>query len=254
MKKVGAVVEGLILLAIAVYAGMLVLAGDYWRFLNPKFKWVTGATAAVLLLTGAIAILKPDRRPSLSRIVIFLLFLRILTMGMSGSTSFVEGFSAVLGHRGHAIESSRVNMNGREYVRINLGELYRLADKMPESEDKTGPYVVKGIVMKSSALADAGQIALMRVAVYCCLADAVAMGIRVACDQLDEIADGQWVEVYGTLKPLPGRLPEPGLHVPGLFLSAVNDTHVLIPDRIHPIREPGIPFMFEFRKAEPYAY
>ncbi|MGE5257711.1 MAG: hypothetical protein ACM3KE_13620 [Hyphomicrobiales bacterium] len=254
MKKIGAVVEGLILLAVAVYAGMLVLAGDYWRFLNPKFKWVTGATAAVLLFTATVAILNPDRRSSLSRIVIFLLFLRILTMGMSGSTSFVEGFSAVFGHRDLAIESSRATMNGREYIRINLGELYRLADRMPESEEAAGPYVVRGIVMQSRALAEAGQFALMRVAVYCCLADAVAMGIRVAWDQADEIADGQWVEVYGTLKPLPRQLPEPGLHVPGLFLSAVNDTHVLIPDRIHPIRAPDIPFMFEFRKAEPYAY
>jgi hypothetical protein len=141
MKKIGAVVEGLILQAIAVYAGMLVLAGDYWRFLNPKFKWVTGATAAVLLFTGTVAVLNPGRRSSLSRIVIFLLFLRILTMGMSGSTSFIKGFSAVLGDRDHTIEQSRWVMNGREYVRINLGELYRLAEK-PESEETARSYVM----------------------------------------------------------------------------------------------------------------
>jgi hypothetical protein len=108
--------------------------------------------------------------------------------------------------------------------------------------------------MKSRALADAGQFALMRVAVFCCLADAVAMGFRVAYDQPDEMADGQWVEVYGTLKRLPHRLPEPGLHMPGLFLSAVSDSYFLVPDVISPIQEPEIPFMFEFRKAEPYAY
>jgi uncharacterized repeat protein (TIGR03943 family) len=254
MKRIGAVVEGLILQAIAVYAGVLVLAGDYWRFLNPKFKWVTGTTAAVLLFTGTVAVLRPGGRPSVSRIVIFLLFLRILTMGMSGSTSFVKGFSAVLGHRDNAGEASRLVMNGRDYVKINLAELYHLADKNPESEETSRPYVMRGRVMKSRALADAGQFALMRIAVFCCLADAVAMGFRVADDLPDKIADGQWVEVYGTLKPLPHKLPEPGVHVPGLFLSVVSDSHILVPDRIIPIEEPEIPFMFEFRKAEPYAY
>jgi len=53
---------------------------------------------------------------------------------------------------------------------------------------------------------------------------------------------------------LPHKLPEPGLHTPGLFLSVVSDNYILVPDQIIAIKEPQIPFMFEFRKAEPYAY
>jgi uncharacterized repeat protein (TIGR03943 family) len=253
MKKIGAVVEGLILQVIAVYVGILVLAGDYWRFLNPKFKWLTGATAAVLLFTGTVAVFNPHRRSNLSRIVVFLLFFRILTMGMSGSTSYIKGFSSVLGSPDYPIEKSPVVMNDREYIRINLGELYQLGER-PASEQTTRAYAVKGRVMKSQTLDQAGQFALMRVAVFCCLADALGMGFRVEYDQLDGIADGQWLEVYGTLKRLPHKLPEPGLHTPGLFLSVVSDTYILVPDKIIAIKEPQIPFMFEFRKVEPYAY
>jgi DUF1980 C-terminal domain len=253
MQKIGAVVEGLLLQAIAVYVGILVLAGDYWRFLNPKFKWLTGATAVVLLFTGTAAVVNPHRRSNLSRIVFFLLFLRILTMGMSGSVSYIKGFSAGLGGVDHPIEKPRLVMNDREYIRINLGELYQMGER-PASEKTTMAYVVKGTVMKSRALDEAGQFALMRVAVFCCLADAVAMGFRVEYDPLNGIADGQWVELYGSLKRLSQKLPEPGLHTPGLFLSAVSDAYILVPDIIVPIKEPQIPFMFEFRKAEPYAY
>ena len=253
MKKIGAVLEGVTLQAIAVYVGILVVAGDYWRFLNPKFKWLTGATAVVLLFTGTVAAFNPHRRSSLSRIVVFLLFLRILTMGMSGSVSYIKGFSAGLGDTDQRAEKPRVLMNDREYIRINLGELYQLAER-PASEQTASAYVVKGIVMQSRALEAAGQFALMRVAVFCCLADALSMGLRVEDDPLNGISDGQWVEVYGTIKRLPHKLPEPGLHTPGLFLSVVSDTYILVPDKIIPIKEPHIPFMFEFRKAEPYAY
>ena len=45
MKKIGGVLEGLILLAIGLYAILLVFFGDYWRFLNPKFKWLTAFAA-----------------------------------------------------------------------------------------------------------------------------------------------------------------------------------------------------------------
>jgi uncharacterized repeat protein (TIGR03943 family) len=251
MKKIGALLEGLVLVALAVYVGVLVLAGEYWRFLNPKFKWLTGATAVLLLVTGAIAVWKPHRRPRLSRLIVFLLFFRFLTMGMSGSVSYVKGFAAVFGGSAPAAERSRVVMNGREYIRINLGELYQLGQRR-EPEQVAQAYVVQGKVMKSRVLDEAGQFALMRVAVFCCMADALAMGFRVQAGPAAELVDGQWIEVYGTLKRQTIET-DPGIRIPGMFLSVVSETNILVPVRIIPIKEPAIPFMFEFRKAEPYA-
>ena len=253
MKKIGGVVEGLILQAIGVYVGILVLFGDYWRFLNPKFKLLTGSTAAGLIFAGTVVVFNSNRRPRLSRIIIFLLFLRLLTIGMSGSISLVKGFSAGLTGKDYTEESSRLMMDGVEYIRINLAELNLLCEK-PEPEKIAERYVVRGIVRKSQTLENLGQFALMRTAVFCCMADAEALGFRVPYDRLDELTDGQWVEVYGTAKPLQNKLQDPALHTQGLLLSVLSNSHYLVADKIVSIKEPEIPFMFEFRKGEPYAY
>ena len=252
MKRIGGLIEGLILQAIGAYAGALVLFGDYWRFLNPKFKWLTGATAAMLLLTGTVALFNPNRRFKVSRILIFLFFLRIFTIGITGSISFAN-FLSGFSHKEQAEENSRLVLNGLEYVKINLVELHLLSEKT-EAEKMAARYAVRGIVRRTQELDGLGQFALMRVSVFCCLADAVATGFRVRYDRPDEFTDGQWIQVYGTVKRLPQKLPEPHLHTQGMLLTIVYDSYLLVPDKILPIEEPRIPFMFDFRKQEPYAY
>ncbi len=252
MKRIGGLIEGLILQAIGAYAGALVLFGDYWRFLNPRFKWLTGATAAMLLLTGTVALFHPNRRFKVSRILIFLLFLRIFSIGITGSISFVN-FMSGFSHKEQAEENSRLTLNGVEYVKINLVELHLLSEKA-DSENMAARYVVRGIVRRTQELDGLGQFALMRVSVFCCLADAVATGFRVRYDRPDEFTEGQWVEVYGTVKRLPQKLPQPHLHTQGMLLTILYDSQLLVPDKILPIKEPQIPFMFDFRRQEPYAY
>jgi hypothetical protein len=39
-----------------------------------------------------------------------------------------------------------------------------------------------------------------------------------------------------------------------MLLTILYDTYLLVPDKILPIEEPQIPFMFDFRTQEPYAY
>jgi uncharacterized repeat protein (TIGR03943 family) len=252
MNKIGGIIEGLILVAIGIYAGLLVLYGDYWQYLNPKFKWLTGATAAMLVLVGSVAVFKPNERPRASRIIVFLILLRILSMGNSGIPGLQQsGSRQAVGSQ--AEETSRVNMDGREYTRINLGELYMLC-KEQQQEKVTGGYAVRGIVERNEQLDSLGQFALLRNAVFCCLADSVGMGLRVQFDRLDELTGGEWVEVYGTLSTLPRKLPDPRLRVREMHLAVLSESHVLVPDKVIKIEEPEIPFMFEFREAEPYAF
>jgi uncharacterized repeat protein (TIGR03943 family) len=253
MKKIGGIIEAILLQAIGAYAGILVLFGNYWRFLNPKFMWLTGATAAALIFTGMVAMFNPNRRFRLSRIIVFILFLRIFTMGISGSASFVKGFTAGMQSKSFTEQKSRSVMNGREYIQINLAELYLVCEK-PIPEKIAKRYVVQGIVRQSRALRNLDQFALMRTAVFCCIADAVAMGFRIPYERLDELTDGQWVKVYGTLKPSNHKLPEPALQTQGFLPPVLSDAYLFIPEKIVPIKEPAIPFMFEFRKREPYSY
>jgi DUF1980 C-terminal domain len=252
MKKIGGILEGLILIAIGAYAGLLVFFGDYWRFLNPKFKWLTATTAIALIAVGAVAACHPAKRPRLSRIIIFLFLLRVLFVAPSG-ISFTGRSASVLGAVAMDKEKPRVSLNGREYVRINLAEL-NLVYSHAKNRPPVTRYVVRGIVKRDKRLDRLGQFALVRNTVFCCLADAVGMGFRVKYGRIDQLADGQWVEVYGTLKGLPEEMPELGLRIKGMNMTMLDATHILMADNVEGTKLPEIPYIIDIRNAEPYAY
>jgi hypothetical protein len=252
MKKISGVLEGLILLAIGIYAVLLVFFGDYWRFLNPKFKWLTAAAALILMVVGAVATLHPDKRPKLSRIIIFLVLLRVLFVANSGISFSGHGTAGAMGANLDK-EKPRVTMNGTEYVKINVAELHLLCS---ETEDPklTLRYTIRGIVKRDVRLDRQGQFALIRNTVFCCLADSVGMGFRVQYGHVDELTDGQWVEVYATVKRSSEELQDPGLRVKGMNMTVLSESHILMADQIVGIKEPEIPFIIDIRSAEPYAY
>jgi hypothetical protein len=262
MRKIGGIIEGLILLVIGAYAGLLVVYGDYWRYLNPRFKWLTGLTAAMLILVATIAIFKTNKRGNYFRICIFLIFLGIIFWGNSGRPVSPKADTKVLlespADSMSRVESlfekkSRLTMNGLEYIKINLGELYSLC-KEPKPDKINKRYVVRGIVKRSKQMDRLGHFALLRSAVVCCLADSVGVGFRVKYDRLNELEDGQWVEVYGSLSSLSQKLPKSYLRIKEMRLTVLCDSHILVPARIVRTEEPETPFMFEFSDTEPYGF
>lgn len=262
MRRIGGIIEGLILLVIGAYAGLLVVYGEYWRYLNPRFKWLTGLTAAMMILIGIVAIVKTNKRGNYFRIGIFLIFLGIIFWGSSGRLVSQKADTKVLSESPADMMSrdenlvekkSRLTMNGLEYIKINLGELYSLCEK-PKPDKISGRYVLRGIVKRTKQMDRLGQFALLRSAIVCCLADSVGVGFRVQYDRLKELEDGQWVEVYGTLRGLSQKLPTPRLRVKEIRLTVLCGSHILVPARIVRTQEPETPFMFEFNDTEPYGF
>lgn len=252
MKKIGGILEGLILLSIGVYAALLVFFGDYWRFLNPKFKWLTAVAAVILLGLGGVASVYPNKRPKLSRIIIFLIMLRVIFVTYSGIS--ITGHGAA-GSRGARPDDGRprITMNGKAYVKINLAELHLLFAENGNPKPARR-YVVRGIVKRDTRLDRQGQFALVRNTVFCCLADSVGMGFRVQSDQVDKLADGQWVQVYGTVKEQPELLPDLGLRIKGINMTLLNESHILAADIVETTQAPEIAYIINIRNAEPYAY
>jgi uncharacterized repeat protein (TIGR03943 family) len=251
MCKIGGLIEGCIVVALGLAMSVLVRADNYWLYLHPKFKWLTLTAGIILVLVGAIALLY-NRRPNLSRIVIFLTFSTLASVGyfLPNPTS-----SATSGppEEASSKEESRIVLDGEEYIKINLGELYAISEKGLE-EDRAAHYVARGIVKRNPELDEIGQFVLLRVFIWCCFADAVAVGFRVQDDQPEEFLDGQWVRVYGKLQSLPSQLAEPTVQVKGILSKALHKTDGILAARVEKIEPPPIPFMFEFRKSEPYAY
>jgi uncharacterized repeat protein (TIGR03943 family) len=283
MKKIGGIIEGLILLTIGAYAGLLIFSGNYWRFLNPKFIWLTAITAVILMLVGAIVVLKHNQRPSLGRISVFLILLIVLISGNLGRASHqpIAAKPRVAGPSttqcapglkpppdqdpfagqdplkiplvGENDKVSRVTMDGHEYVRINLAELYTLC-KNPQPGTLDQRFVVRGIVHRNKRLDRLNQFGLLRTVVFCCLADCFGVGFRVQAGQLNKLADGQWVEVYGTLKRSARKLLDPHLHIEDMRYYDLSESCVLVPTTVIPITEPGDPYIFECRTNEPFAF
>ncbi len=262
MGSIGGILEGLILLVTGAYAGLLVVYGDYWRYLNPRFKGLTGLTAALLMVIGAVAIFKPNKRPSYFRICIFLIFLGIIFWGNPGGPVSPKADAKVLSQSPAESlpqaeilvdQKSRLTMNGLEYIKINLGELYSIC-KEPKPEKLAGRYVVMGIVRRTKEMDRLGYLVILRSAVVCCLADSIGVGFRVKYDRPNEFENGQWVEVYGTLRSLSQKLPTPHLRIKEIRLATLCDSYFLVPAKIDRIAEPETPFMFEFSNAEPYGF
>ncbi len=283
MKKIGGIIEGLILLSIGAYAGLLIFSGNYWRFLNPKFTWLTAITAIMLMLVGITAALKPNKKPSLARISVFLVLLIVLILGHLGvnahqqieSKPWVEKplvvqpapgskprpeedpYAGLLPQKipqpSPADQAPRVTMDGHDYVRINLAELYMLC-KNPQPGKMDQRFVVRGIVHRSPRLDRLQQFALLRNVVFCCLADSFGAGFRVQSGPLDKLADGQWVEVYGTLKRSAKQLPDPHLHIEDMRYYDLSESYVLVPTKVIAISEPEDPYIFDCRTDEPFAF
>lgn len=248
MKKIGGVLEGLILFVIGCYAGLLACFGKYWRFLNPKFKWLTAATALTLIIVGVSVMFNPDKRPKLSRIIIFLLLLRVFSLAPAGISLPTHRETEL-----PKVEKPTVTMNGVQYIKINLAELYSLCQEGAQAK-LASHYAVRGIVRRNRLLDRLGQFALVRSTVFCCLADAVAIGFRVKYDHFDKLKNGQWVEVLGTLDELSRKLKDPALPVPGMNITVLNDSYMLLPSKVSDTKIPEIPFILDIRKTQPYAY
>jgi uncharacterized repeat protein (TIGR03943 family) len=251
VKKLGGFVEGFILFALGLAMSGLVRSDHYWLYLNPKFKWLTLTTGIVLMLLGLISALR-SRRPNLSRMVVFLVFGTVAAVGYLLPNPTSPVFSSSLTEPAAEVES-RLTIGGQEFIKINLGELYNISESAETS--KIGEhYVMRGIVKRSPELDEEGQFVLFRVFMWCCFADAVAVGFRVSYDHPEELPDGQWVNVYGKLRLLPSELAEPNIPVQGITSKALNKGREIAAHKVEEIEPPAIPFMFDFRKSEPYAY
>lgn len=253
--------DGLAMLALAAFMGWLALAGNYWMYLNPKFKPVTLAAAVVLAVLGAYAAARPVTRPSLGRSLCYLLLLAMAGLTEGGFQYLSARIDSDPFNVAPTLPSpettptpARLTVNGQDYVPLNAGELYDIAAKGP-SPAFDRPYALRGFVHRSPELDAAGQFVLYRLAVWCCFADGTAVGIRVTLPQgAPPPAEKDWVVAYGRLREIP-QAERQELAVPGISFSSIAPTALLAADAVE-AKElvPEQAYMFEWRQEEPYAF
>ncbi len=251
--------DGAAMTGLGAFMGWLVFFGNYWMFLNPKFKAVTLAAACLLLLLGGYALVRPVTRPSLGRCVCWvLLSAMVLWVGVGGKgpTAAQEDpfMLPALPDSPPPATPARLSAGGREYIPINTGELYHIASEL-HSDAFDRPYAMRGFIHRDPALDASGEFVLFRLALWCCFADATAVGFRVKLPPGTPLPqDKAWGVVYGRLDRLPQQdAKEPTL--PGMSFSSISATAFFAADAFEPATpQPEEIYMYEWRQSEPYAF
>ncbi|MBU1277500.1 MAG: hypothetical protein KJ720_19170 [Proteobacteria bacterium] len=256
-NRLFASLEGLILAGLGLFMLVLSFSQDYWMLLNPKFRWLTGSAGGLLVLCGLAAALAPGRRAGPLKPLVLAALLLVCLAWDRGAFS-QPGAGAGAGPFTSAQKqqiASRVTRDGHEYIKINLAELFTLAENgAPEKLNQR--YVFRAQVVETPKLKAQGLFAVVRLSVYCCLADAVWVGFLTAPPEAAFPPMGSWVAVYGKLRPRPGapEKSESQLDSRTNRVSAINQRFLFKADKVTPIQPMAVPYMFEARRQEPYAY
>lgn len=250
MPRIAALAEGLALLGLGLAMIWFAMGEDYWVLMNPKFRWLTLSAGGLLAVLGAMALSMSPRRGVWGRLTLVV---------MMGTMISVVDHAALLGPIGQAdpaatskTEPSRLEWQGRQYIKINATELFNVAEQDNPAKTEQN-YVWRAMARRASGLGPERFVAL-RTSVFCCLADAVATGFVVqAAGPLP--AEGQWVRLWGKLQKVDTPIEGAGIvRTKGVFMSVASGDWVFVAHRVEPIKTPEVPFSFVFNQNEPYAY
>lgn len=252
--------DGLAMVLFAGFMGWLGLWGDYWLFLNPKFTPLTLTAAVVLAVLGAYAAWRPVSRPSPSRLLCYAALAAMIVLAQHGNNPFATatGTDPFAGCPAPApvrpAVPERLRFAGKDYVPLNAGELYDIAAK-GHGEAWTTAYAMRGYVLRAPDLDAKREVILYRLAVWCCFADATAVGFRVRLPEGETLPEnGQWLVVYGRLADAPEDERREYV-LPGLPFSSVSPTALFAADHLETATPaPEEINMYEWRKEPPYAY
>jgi uncharacterized repeat protein (TIGR03943 family) len=249
-------VEAASLIGLAAFIVYLLVAGNYWMYLNPKFKVLSWAAAGAFCGLGVYSVARPPAGATWLRASAFVLVLALCLSSELGVRKWLANAgvdSQALEETQSAPPPSRVTKSNVEYVRINLGELFDIAGK--SLQDKVAlNYAMRGFVRRTPESDAKGEFVLYRVALYCCFADTTAVGFRVRAPKGGLPEDGSWQVVYGRLEASRDPSADSVASLGGSVFASVQPDYLIDARRIEADKAPGMGMMYEWRSQEPYAY
>ncbi len=252
MNRFFGILEAAALSGFGLFMVWLALAGPYWHYLNPRFEMLTGISGVALFMLGGVRLFVRSHGVSAARGLVLLAFLSLCVWSVSGN-SIVDmeedsSFSDVSGSSLVEDVVARESYEGLDYVRMNVAEVISLLQGGDELVPKE--IVLRGMLVNGKNGKGGSSAVLSRVAIVCCLADAVGGGIVLG----GEVPEprGQWVKVYGRFEK--SGVGQVSFELPGVIAAVVPPGYRLRVDRVEECDVPAVPFIFEFREKEPFAY
>lgn len=253
--------EGLLLVLLAAYIGWLVNSDQFWQMLNPRFRWLEAAAATGLLLTGGVLLFRPvpSNALRLGTQLVFGLLLATTLWGPAGMALPQEETASDPFAVQEPASQEPLEIGGHKYVPISTVELLNLLEKRPK-DALAGRWALRGVVARSPALDERESFVLVRPFVWCCLADAVAVGFVTPWENYGQLQAGEWVRVAGRVQRLPALKTEDLEVSLGPFYVALDDAYALFPDTesggetVKQIAEPSLPYVFSVRETAPFSW
>ncbi|WP_419786180.1 hypothetical protein [Pseudodesulfovibrio sp.] len=254
--------EALLLTGMGAFMVWLSGSSIYWQLLNPRYSWLTLTAGAIFVLLGIAHLFHAGCKGRVAQLLSIAIFLGLTGMAVLGPDTFTPpspppggGYTGGSLTRSYDDEAPppqpAITVDGVTYTRLNLAELLAGEDGGWTRENER--YAVQGTVLRSPELDKAGYIAVVRLYVYCCFADAVGVVALVAVDDPTGYRQGTWVRVLGTLTrgaPFPGQT----FNVTGAFSTARSDTYVITADQVKETAIEGVPFILDINREPPFAY
>ena len=216
--------EALVLLLMGAGSLWLAAGPAYGRLMNVDFRVVTIAGAILLLCMGFALLLRPRRRAGPFALSVFALFYAVMAVG----NPFSAGDADALAFQDRPPAAARAG-----YEPLEVDALFSGLDAVQNVPE--GRYVISGIVYRSEALDAQDVFVLLDPLMACCLADAIALGIRVRSNAPPP-ETGSWVHVYGTLQRLHEPVVTPRFRFGVIVFTTVSRWYRFVPDDIASFR------------------
>ncbi len=282
-------VEACLLCFMGTFMLMLATSAEYWRFIHPKYAWISLTAGACITILGIASLFNRSKKANFSELACIALFCIIAYAATALPTPFggtdvqqqiaqqpvvpaqqntaAEQQNSELADLGpeeppvsfsglpeptEEEQSPRLTLHGKEYVKINQAELIVLdGDHHAKPGDR---FVIQGAVVRTKQLDALGTIAVARLLITCCFADATATAYLVKVADPQKYENNEWVRAAGTIQPVDEALLHITLPVPGAITTVVGENFQMQADDIKVSEPTGLPFLFQVKTEEPYAY
>lgn len=231
----------LVVIVGVVIAGFA-LSDNYSRLMSQRFAWLT-LSAGVLLLAMGAAGLRRVARVSFADVGALLALAAIVILGKP----YAPGIATVSLQIPEGMVLS--DMDDADFPLVDLKELGPLLQR-GQIADGTA-VTVTGVAWRLEDTAVAGERAIMQSYYFCCAADAVAVGLRIAGDQANKFENGHWIVIRGELRKLDKPVDVKPFQVGTSTFSTVNREYIIEPEvvRAYDATE-GMPTVIEHLNSD----
>jgi uncharacterized surface protein with fasciclin (FAS1) repeats len=225
IKRIYGLCEATILVLLGAAILWFALSARYGLLMNVKFRGLTVTGGALLLVMGLAALGDLHKRPGRNTFIFGLMLLVTLV----GKPYLPDANS--MGMLEPSLPAGLWDQV--DLVRFPRKELQDLYAKEIDQLGRTGAsFTTIGVIKRLETLNKHGSFALMTSMMFCCVADALAVGFRVPTDELENMEDGQWIMVSGKLAQEKEEITVPNFRFGRATMSSVQKDYYIQPEKI----------------------